>query len=893
MPFVSQDSRAFQSVQPPFVGRAAERQIFRQQILEPEAPATHLLGVWGPAGIGVSTLLAQWRADARSAPFQDRCVVATADGHLGSPLRVMTTYATQLRAEGLPLVAFEQLLAHLTAPAFRSSSPEHLAARTLFARQVQELARAQPLRGLPVLGGMYESVSETTRQDVLQQYPALAVHTAQGFAERLATLTHAFLDDLNWLAGTPVLSRPGQGRRMLLFLDEVSPATDALLSWVREQILPASLSTEIVFILASSEPLEHLLPNEPTLTSLSLPPLATDEAGEFLVAWGITDPAHQARLFARTGGLPLALRMLAPVPLSWLDTDEPAIAAGVRWLEQQAPGYPYLMRYAALFSRAFDHPDLTVCPMFSASELILWYRRLLALPFVSGDLLTGEQRYHPLVQQYLRQQFASEAPTAYRQARQVIAQYYQRQGERGKPRQEPSTLFPDAQDQLALARLEQWFWLADEHSLKQAIAQTLDLLQHTMDQSALLTLLRAFAHASPAEAVPAPGTHVATLLLAYGEAEIHHPAFLEAVTALIAYVEHLPAFSARLQAHLLRGRAAALLLQDQTARAREDSRRAVALDPTEASGVLLQGIACAALGEMREALAAFDQTLHLSPQQVNALAHRALAHRAQKAYELALEESTRVVSLAPDLSEAALLRTLIYADLELRRQGLGPFEGRLARDPNDSEAYLLQGMARCALGQYEQALDSFARAQALVPTDPRIYAGRGHVFLELGDLAQAQENLACCWEINPQDGTIGLLLAWVRLCQDEPDTQVSALLETVAQDAGEPAIQLLGQGMTYLLQQQFAEALAVLDQAQQLHSHQGEAAFWKGLVCVYLEQDAEALEALKQAQTAEFPLPAVLFTPVRRVALVRPAFYHEHLQPLLQAIFLTSPAREP
>jgi len=189
-----------------------------------QVPAAHLLGVWGPAGVGVSALLAQWRADVRSAPFQDQCVIATADGHLGSPLRVMTAYAAQLRAVGVPLVAFEQLLARLTATTFHPATPEQLAARTLFARQVQELARAHPLQGLPVLGGMYESVSETMRQDALQQYPVLAVHDGQTFAEHLAALTRAFLDDLNWLASTPVVpSRPERGRRVLLFLDEISP----------------------------------------------------------------------------------------------------------------------------------------------------------------------------------------------------------------------------------------------------------------------------------------------------------------------------------------------------------------------------------------------------------------------------------------------------------------------------------------------------------------------------------------------------------------------------------------------------------------------------------------------------------------------------------------------
>lgn len=893
MPFVSQSLRSSTGPQPPFVGRAAERRFFHQEILTPDEPTAHLLNVWGASGCGVSTLLAQWREDARGAPFQEDCLIAAADGRIGSPLQVMRTFAAQLRAAGAPLVAFEQMLAHLASAAPRPSTPEQQAALMLLTRQVQELARAHPVQGLPVLGGIYESVSETTRRDVLHQHPALALHEGQTFAEHLAALTRAFLDDLNWLATTPVASAPGRGLRVLLFLDELSESATTLLEWVRTQVLPASLSTGVVFLLGSSFSLEHVLPAEPALTSLPLHPFTRDETREFVAAWGISDPARLTRLFERTGGLPLALRLLAPVPPSWLDADEAALAPGLRWLEQQAPGYQYLVRYAALFSRSFDHQDLTVCPMFSASELILWYRRLLALPFVTHDPLTGESWYHPLVQQELRQRFASDAPAAYRQARQVIAQYYQRHVESHTRRQEPPAMCPAAEQKRFLALLEQWLWLADEPSLMQAIRSTLEFAERTEDQSALLTLLRGFAHASSAEAVPARSRQVAALLLSYREAEIHTPAFLETTGELVASLERMPGIPAQVLARVLSRRAAAWLLQDSPSQAREDSLRATSLDPMYAEGALVQGMTCAALGKQEEALEAYARTLQLAPRQVFALAHRALLYQARKAYELALEESTRVVSLAPDLPEAARLRTLIYADREKRRQGLGPFEARLARDPTDSEAYLLQGMAHCALGQHEQALASFAQAQALDPSNPRVYAGRGHVHLEGGDLLQARSDLAKAWELDPSDGTAGLLFAWVQLCLEEPETQVSALLETLVARFPASGISLLCQGIRHLLQQQFVEALAVLEQAQRLQPRQGEAAFWKGLACVYLEQDAEALEALEQARTAELPLPAVLFTPVRRIAAERPVFFQEHLQPLLQAISQTSPAQEP
>ena len=114
MPFVTQPLRVSNEGQPPFVGRAAEQRFFRQQILAPDEPGAHLLNVWGPPGTGVSTLLLRWREEARAAPLDTRPLTAFAEGRVASPLRAMTAYAAQLRAVGAPLLAFEQLLEHVT-----------------------------------------------------------------------------------------------------------------------------------------------------------------------------------------------------------------------------------------------------------------------------------------------------------------------------------------------------------------------------------------------------------------------------------------------------------------------------------------------------------------------------------------------------------------------------------------------------------------------------------------------------------------------------------------------------------------------------------------------------------------------------------------------------------
>ncbi len=577
MPFVAQALRSPQSIQPPFVGRTAERRMFSQQVLTPDEPAVHLIAVWGPPGIGTSALLAKLREDARTGPGHDGCLTALADGRVGSLLQVMRAYAEQLRAAGAPLVAFEDLLDHLMTVAQRACSVEQQAAQSLFARRVQDLAHSRPLRAVPLLGDLYEAESRATRTTVLQQHPAFQIiHEHQPFQEWQAALTRAFFDDLNWLTAKPVQSASARGRRILLFLDEITAASSReLLSWVRTQVLSATISTQVVLVLAGSAPLEQLLPTESYVTGFPLQPLTEDETRAFLAAYGITNPTRVTQLWHKTGGLPLALRLLAPIPLDQIGEEENVITTGVRYLSQQEPGYRYLVRYAALFSRAFFHHDLTVCPMFSPKARIQWSRRLLDLPFVQHDPITGGHIYHPLVQHHVRQRFAREAHASYQDTRQALVRHYQRQLERVIRQQGEHLMREEAGQRLVLALLEQWFWLADETSLRQVVEHVLLLVPQTVDHAALTHLLRTFAQALPEQVVPEQSRHVADLLLAYCEADLSDPPLPERLSTLLARFSQPAGFPASLQARIVGRRAAASLLQDQPRQALADGTRAV------------------------------------------------------------------------------------------------------------------------------------------------------------------------------------------------------------------------------------------------------------------------------------------------------------------------------
>ena len=100
MPFVKKSHS--QSAQPDsigfssgFVGRTDELLLFVYQILQPDAPTHNILSISGQGGVGKSTLLAHFIAEAQKAPFNDYCQTAIVDEHPADPISMMEQFAQQ------------------------------------------------------------------------------------------------------------------------------------------------------------------------------------------------------------------------------------------------------------------------------------------------------------------------------------------------------------------------------------------------------------------------------------------------------------------------------------------------------------------------------------------------------------------------------------------------------------------------------------------------------------------------------------------------------------------------------------------------------------------------------------------------------------------------------
>ena len=84
-------------------------------------------------------------------------------------------------------------------------------------------------------------------------------------------LTQAFVEDLNWLTATQVLSqgkRTKRGLRVILFFDGFEPSATEAATWLLDPFLQTTLSKNVVLVVAGRDPIERSISNEQTMKSV-------------------------------------------------------------------------------------------------------------------------------------------------------------------------------------------------------------------------------------------------------------------------------------------------------------------------------------------------------------------------------------------------------------------------------------------------------------------------------------------------------------------------------------------------------------------------------------------------------------------------------------------------
>jgi tetratricopeptide (TPR) repeat protein len=859
---------------PLFLGRTQELHLFVQHILQPQEPLFQVISLWGEPGVGTSTLLRRFRDEARLAAGTSRAFTALVDERLVSPLDMLERWAQQLRLAGAPLPLFERLLVSYH-ESVRRWDAELEAARTTLTHDPSHGIGAG-IEGAPMLRGLYEQVAQEASMP-LQQTPVVSLSTEE------AEVIRAFVEDLRWhtASSTPPHSQESQRpRRVMLFCDAEGPVAAAAIGHLLPHLLQEGENTNVVVVVAGQDPLDRSTVGENRLLSLPLARFTEEETRAYLATSGITDATHITMLWHLSGGLPLALSIVSALPQEQVDPARDVESNLLRWLASLGARTQQVVLEGALFSRPFAQDDLAALSSLPEQQIAL-YRWLIRLPFVQQRALDGRHHYHRLVQQWLRSAFFQRVPQHSQVTRRALAEYYRRVLKRVQVEEGQRSTRSTAWEELVQALLWQLLALPDEASRMSAIELALSVVHQAQHEQLIVNALHDLAQEPLLPQFNSQAGHTITILLRYCETDLTDPAWLAATEELFALVAQAPAFPPELLARMYCRRGVVCTAVSDFHQALEQFEQALASDPTCSATLLLRGMVYTALHAYQQAIEAFDRVVALDATSTLAYLHRGIAHWKRKAYEWALADCDHALALHPYLDEVIRLRSLIYGEMHLKGQELERVNQLVAADPDDVQSYLLRGLTFCAVRDDRHAIEDLDHALALNADYAPAYAARGHVYLEMGEIEQARADFQRSRERDPQDDTVGFLLEWIALCQEHPDAEHAARFEALAATSQDSSVASLCRGVAALVREQYAQAQAAFERTTRLEPGKGDAHFWNGLACAFLGRHEEAATALRQALTAEPPVPAVLLTPLRWLEHPHPDFYRTSVAPLL------------
>ncbi|QGM45152.1 tetratricopeptide repeat-containing sulfotransferase family protein [Methylocystis heyeri] len=219
----------------------------------------------------------------------------------------------------------------------------------------------------------------------------------------------------------------------------------------------------------------------------------------------------------------------------------------------------------------------------------------------------------------------------------------------------------------------------------------------------------------------------------------------EALGSLSHALDSRPPNPARILADL--GLAQAALGQFENALASYD--QSLALAPDQPDVHHRRGAALAALRRTGEAIASFDQALRLRPGFVDALNNRGVALSALGRAAEALASYDQALALKPDFAAAHYNRGGALMALNRPDEAVASYDHALALRPDNAAALLNRGNVLFSLGRQQEALASFDSALASKPGLAEALYGRANALERLGWTEQALASFAAAAEAKP------------------------------------------------------------------------------------------------------------------------------------------------
>ncbi len=193
------------------------------------------------------------------------------------------------------------------------------------------------------------------------------------------------------------------------------------------------------------------------------------------------------------------------------------------------------------------------------------------------------------------------------------------------------------------------------------------------------------------------------------------------------------------------------------ARALEESRLALSLDPELGQAHVSHGIACGLYDLHEESVASYERALALEPRLYEADFFYAREVFMHGDLENAARLFERGFEARPDDYQIAALLGQVYEDLGrpadarvMRRRAINNAEEHLKVNPDDVRAYYMSANAMVAVGEVERGLERTRLALRLEPLDCMVLYNAGCIFAMTGHLEEALD----CLEKSVQVGNI-------------------------------------------------------------------------------------------------------------------------------------------
>ncbi|MFC1864332.1 fused MFS/spermidine synthase [Chloroflexota bacterium] len=156
-------------------------------------------------------------------------------------------------------------------------------------------------------------------------------------------------------------------------------------------------------------------------------------------------------------------------------------------------------------------------------------------------------------------------------------------------------------------------------------------------------------------------------------------------------------------------------------------------------------------GELKEAVAEYDEAIRLNPYLAEAYYNRGNTYQKMGQFQRALNDYDEAIRLDPQDNTAYNNRGNTYTGLGQFQRAIQDFDQAIDLNSQNTEVYNNRGIAYANLGQFQRAIQDFNQAIRLNPQNVTVYFNRGRAYGKLGQFQPAIQDFNEVIRLNPWD----------------------------------------------------------------------------------------------------------------------------------------------